>query len=128
MFRDLPERRAWLERVPDTIRELQIRWSLTLAEPFHGQDGSGSWVAPATREDGTAAVLKLGMPHMEGADEIEALRELDGHPTVRLLEGDASLNAMLLERCDPGTPLRELPEEEQDTVLTGLLKRIWRTR
>ena len=33
---------------------------------------------------------------------------------------------MLLERCEPGTLLRELPEPEQDVVLAGLLRRLWR--
>ena len=33
---------------------------------------------------------------------------------------------MLLERCEPGTVLRELPEPEQDVVIAGLLRRLWR--
>src|ERR671919_793790 len=33
---------------------------------------------------------------------------------------------MLLERCEPGTSLRELPELEQDVVVAGLLRRLWR--
>ena len=33
---------------------------------------------------------------------------------------------MLLERCEPGTLLRALPEPEQDVVLAGLLRRLWR--
>jgi streptomycin 6-kinase len=33
---------------------------------------------------------------------------------------------MLLERCEPGTALRELPELEQDVVVAGLLVRLWR--
>jgi streptomycin 6-kinase len=45
---------------------------------------------------------------------------------VRLLESDADLNAMLLEQCEPGTALRERPEPEQDVVIAGLLRRLWR--
>jgi streptomycin 6-kinase len=45
---------------------------------------------------------------------------------VRLLEADRGPNAMLLERCEPGTSLRELPEPEQDVVLAALLRRLWR--
>jgi streptomycin 6-kinase len=33
---------------------------------------------------------------------------------------------MLLERCEPGTVLRALPEPEQDVVIAGLLRRLWR--
>lgn len=124
--RGRPERRAWLERLPDVIRELQDKWSLSLGAPFNGNEASCAWVAPAVRRDGTRAVLKLGMPHMEGEHEIQALRFWNGDPTVRLLEADDDLNAMLLERCEPGTALRHLPEPEQDVILAGLLRRLWR--
>src|SRR3989442_6958087 len=33
---------------------------------------------------------------------------------------------MLLERCEPGTVLRMLPEPEQDLVIARLLRRLWR--
>ena len=59
-------------------------------------------MAPCTREDGTPAVLKVGWPHMEARDEIDGLLLWDGDPTVRVLEADRELNAMLLERCEPG--------------------------
>jgi streptomycin 6-kinase len=119
------ERRAWLERLPDAIHQLQDRWSLSLGVPFDGGDVSCAWVAPVVRADGTCAVLKLGMPHFEGAHEIQALRIWDGGPTVGLLEADVDLNAMLLEQCQPGTALRALPEPEQDVIVAGLLRRLW---
>jgi streptomycin 6-kinase len=121
-----PERRAWLEQLPQAIHDLQERWALSLGAPFDGSEVSCAWVAPAVRRDGTRAVLKLGMPHMEAAHEIHGLRFWNGDPTVRILEDDVELNAMLLERCEPGTALRALPEEEQDVVIAGLLRRLWR--
>ena len=103
-------------------------WALTLSGRRSTADEvSAAWVAPVTRADGSAAVLKLGMPHMEGEHEIDGLRFWDGDPTVRLLEAAAGANAMLLERCEPGTVLRELPEPEQDVVIAGLLRRLWRS-
>lgn len=125
--RRTPERRAWLERLPDTVRDLRERWGLTLGVPCDGDEVSCAWVAPAMLSDGTPAILKLGMPHMEGEHEIQALRFWNGDPTVRLLEADEQLNAMLLERCEPGTVLRRLPEPEQDVVIASLLRRLWRT-
>jgi len=121
-----PERRAWLEQLPDAIRELQDRWSLSLSAPFDSDEVSCAWVAPAVRSDGAHAVLKLGMPHMEGTHEIQALRFWGGDPTVHLLDTDDERNAMLLERCEPGTVLRQLPEPEQDVIIAGLLRRLWR--
>jgi streptomycin 6-kinase len=124
--RGTPERNRWLEQLPGTIRELQVRWSLSLESPYDDREVSCAWVAPAVRRDGSRAVLKLGMPHMEAAHELQALRFWDGEPTVRVLEDDVELNAMLLECCEPGTVLRALPEMEQDVVIAGLLRRLWR--
>jgi len=124
--RNVPERARWLARLPDTLRELQQRWSLRLGIPFDGDESSCAWVGPVTLTTGQAAVLKLGMPHMEGEQEIEGLRFWNGDPTVWLLEADDDLGAMLLERCEPGTALRTLPELEQDVVVARLLRRLWR--
>lgn len=118
------ERSAWLERLPARLDDLTRRWSLELGPPF--EEASAAWVAPAARADGTPCVLKLGMPHFEGEHELAGLRFWDGDPTVRLLEANEEANAMLLERCRPGTPLRALPEAEQDAVLAHTLRRIWR--
>jgi streptomycin 6-kinase len=125
--RTTPVRTAWLARVPDSLRDLGGRWALTLGDPFDNEDVSCAWVAPATLADGTAAVLKLAMPQMEGEQEIDGLRFWNGDPTVRLLEADDDLGAMLLERCQPGTTLRTLAEPEQDVVIARLLRRLWRS-
>jgi streptomycin 6-kinase len=118
-----PER----ERLLPTLGDLEQRWSLSLAVPFDCQEAGCTWVAPVTRADGSAAVLKLVMPHMEAEHEIQGLRFWDGDPTVRVLEADDDLGAMLLERCEPGTSLRTLPEPEQDLIIARLLERLWRS-
>jgi streptomycin 6-kinase len=121
------EWQAWLERLPDAVRELEHRWRLTLEPPFDSAETNCAWVAPAAGTDGVAAVLKLAVPHNEGMQEIPGLRFWDGNPTVRLIEADEVLGAMLLERCEPGIALRTQPEPEQDQVLAGLLRRLWRS-
>lgn len=121
-----PERASWLRRLPDSVWALKDRWSLSLGEPFEGVDGSCAWEAPVTRGDGTSAVLKMSMPHTEGEHESQGLRFWGGDPTVRLLEADGELGAMLLERCEPGTALSALLEPEQDLIIAGLLRRMWR--
>jgi len=110
----------------ETLSILIERWSLSVGAPFEGPEVSAAWVAPVRRADGTPAILKLGLPHMEARDEIAGLRFWNGDPTVRLLAADEELNAMLLERCTPGTHLRALPEPEQDVVVAQLLRRLWR--
>jgi streptomycin 6-kinase len=125
-WRTSPAGLAWLERLPRIVDDAARRWSLTIGRPFRGEDVTASWVAPVERRDGTGAVLKVGVPHMEAEHEIDGLRFWDGDPTVRLLEADEGSNAMLLERCEPGHTLRSRPEDEQDVVVAGLLRRIWR--
>ena len=121
-----PERVAWLERLPETLRSLERQWSLTLEAPFDCDEVSCAWVAPVTVADGMTAVLKVSMPHMEAELEIDGLRFWDGDPTVRLLAADDELGAMLLERCEPGMVLRTRPEPEQDVIIAALLRRLWR--
>ena len=122
------ERREWLRGLPRVVDELATRWRLSLGEPFDSDDVSAAWVAPASRATGESVVLKLGMPHMEAAQEIDGLRYWAGDPTVHLLESDDAAGAMLLERCVPGTSLRDCPADEQDRVIAGLLRRLWRPR
>ena len=117
---------AWLNGLPQAVADLKQRWSLTLNPPFE-EEASCSWVAPCVRQDGTPAVLKIGLPHMEAENEIDGLLFWDGDPAVFVLEAAPELNAMLLERCEPGTTLREHPENEQDQVIAKLLRRLWRT-
>ena len=125
--RQTPELWAWLERLPGVVNRLKRKWNLELEEPFAGEDVSCSWVAPVVCGNGIEAVLKLGMPHMEGMHELEGLRFWNGDPTVHLLDFDVDLGAMLLERCKPGTSLRALPDLEQDRIIARLLKRLWQS-
>ncbi|MBV9483455.1 MAG: hydroxyurea phosphotransferase [Acidobacteria bacterium] len=124
--RKSPERMAWLEGLPAVVQELEHRWELTPDALTGGDEPSCSYVQAVRRSDGRPAVLKISMPHMEQECEIDGLRFWNGDPTVRLLESDDELRAMLLERCQPGTTLRVLDECEQDIVISGLLRRLWR--
>lgn len=119
-----PQRKAWLENLPRLLEKLLSDWSLRLEEPFP-HEGTASWISPVVRSDGTQAVLKCSLPHMEGKDEIQGLRYWRGRSMVRLLEADDHSGAMLLERCLPGTTLRLQPEPAQDEVIAAVLKRLW---
>jgi len=125
--RKTPECSAWLGQLPDVVRKLEHLWALRLDGRLHGEEASCAYVAAVLRQDGTPAVLKVAMPHMEGEHEIHGLRFWSGDPTVRLLAADDDLGAMLLERCKPGTTLRTLSESNQDVVISGLLRRLWRS-
>lgn len=123
-----PERAEWLARLPDVVAGLAERWSLQVGAPFQ-PGGRVSWVAPAQDADGRDLVLKVGWTHEEGRDEAAGLRVWAGRGAVRLFDVhvDGPTTALLLERCVPGTTLKiACPEPEQDEVVAGLLRRLWR--
>ncbi|HKP29848.1 MAG TPA: aminoglycoside phosphotransferase family protein [Gemmatimonadales bacterium] len=103
--------------------DFRARWRIESEEPLATTQLARLYAV--TRADGTRAVLKIAVPHMEGLHEAEGLRFWDGDPTVRLLEHDPEHHAMVLELCEPGTTLRELPEPEQDLVIASLSRRLW---
>ncbi|MCH6163419.1 aminoglycoside phosphotransferase family protein [Streptomyces marispadix] len=118
--------REWLDRLPTLVGEFLERWDLRLGAPYHG--GSCSWVAPALRADGTRAVLKVSWPHREARPEGEVLKLWAGRGSVLVHEHDPKHYALLLERCEPGTELREargLPPEERLLLGAGVLTRLW---
>jgi streptomycin 6-kinase len=118
-----PEVAAWVAGLPAVVGDLAARWSLPLGEPFQ-PGGSASWVAPA----GPGKVLKVGWLHDEALHEADGLRAWDGRGTVRLLDDErfGETCALLLEACEPGTTLRtSLPPLEQDSVVAGILPRLW---
>lgn len=71
-------------------------------------------------------MLKIGFPHREGEHEAHALEVWDGDGAVRLLAFDADRHAFLLERCRPGTPLKDLAMDAALDVMIELLPRLWK--
>ena len=120
-------RRRWMAALPLIVDELARRWTLDLGRPFQ-PGGSASWVAPVRNAVGERLVLKVGLPHYEALHEAAGLRAWGGAGAVRLHDALVidETSALLLEVCEPGTPLSELVSAaEQDAVIAGLLRRLW---
>jgi streptomycin 6-kinase len=120
-------RQWWLSTLPEVVGRLEKRWGLRVGPPFE-PGGTNAWVAPARDADGVEVVLKVGWRHAEAAHEADGLRQWGGDGAVEVYaaeEGEATM-ALLLERCVPGTSLGLRPEPEQDIVIAGLLRRLWR--
>jgi len=118
----------WLRGLPGFVSELAAKWELQVAEPFDSREAGTAWVAPAVRANGESVVLKIPLPHMECEQEVAGLRYWAGDPVVRVFESDEATGAMVLERCQPCTSLRECPAEEQDLVVATMLRRLWSPR
>jgi streptomycin 6-kinase len=118
----------WLSELPGTVEQAARRWQLTVLPPFL-PGGMCAWVAPVRRDDGSEAVLKVTWPHPEAEHEIPGLLAWNGNGAVLAYE-EARVEGgflALLERCRPGSVLREEEEEQQDLVITALLCRLWQT-
>lgn len=122
-FRDTEEGRAWLDGIPKAIATCADRWGLQLGDPF--ADSYVSLVLPATRRDGSPAVLKLQFPDRESSAEADALLLWNGNGAISLIDRDTTLNALLLERCLPGRHLSTAGADCALDVLIGLLPRLW---
>jgi streptomycin 6-kinase len=117
---------SWLAALPNTLAELANDWELELGEAF---ELSYHWVCRAWTADGTAAVLKLGLP---GADdhlssEAAALAAWAGQGAVRLLRFDPAGAALLLEQARPGDPASALVPDDDELATAAavdLLQRL----
>ena len=96
------ESQRWLERLPELLNQAAQRWNPVVGKPFLL---SYNYVCAATQKDGRKVVLKIGFPNPELTGEINALRLYDGQGACRVLESDAGLGMLLLERLHPGTML-----------------------
>jgi streptomycin 6-kinase len=124
-FETNEEGREWLARLPDIVETCRRQWSLALGDPF--AYANASLAMPATRPDGSSVVLKVQFPDRESEHEAAALALIDGDGAVRLLEYDEGRRALLLERAQPGTPLKELDVDQALDVFVDLLPRLWKS-
>lgn len=107
-----------------SLEELAEEWGLGLGEPYP-PGAASEHVVRAELTDGTPAVLKIGVPHRESEEEADALERWAGDGAVRLLRRDDARNALLLERCEPGTFLSDGAADPLG-VLIELLPRLWK--
>jgi streptomycin 6-kinase len=114
----------WLDSLPRRIEECREEWSLRLGEPY--PYAHVSIAVRAELPDRTPVVLKVQFPDRENEHEAEALRVWNGEGAVRLLAHHARRHALLLEQCQPGTPLIDAGDERALDVLVELLPRLWK--
>lgn len=122
-LRGLEEGRTWLDQLPAAIDRCRRQWDLRFGAAY--PDARFALVLGATTATGDRLVLKIQYPHRESEGEAEALRTWDGSGAVMLVEEDADIRALLLERCDPGEPLAARGAGPALGVIIGLLPRLW---
>jgi streptomycin 6-kinase len=116
----------WLADLRSLVADLERDWAIAVGRAY--PDATEAFVAEATDDGGTPAVLKLLVPRSGDAarHEITALRLADGAGCARLLRHDEARGAMLLERL--GRSLHEfaLPIRRRHEILCAVASRVWR--
>lgn len=96
-------RTAWDGAAAELVGTMLRRWNLTAGQAFAG--GESASVIRVTTAEGTAAVLKVGFPHLEGTWEAVALEGWGAALAPEVLRQDAWTWSLLLEDVQPGIPL-----------------------
>ena len=117
---------AWLDELPLVVESLARDWSLTMGATLRG--GHAAFVVEARLSDGTAAVLKVGVPgtRRDLVFEATALSLADGEGCAGLLRVDIDRDALLLERL--GTALYDVVPDPgvRHDILCDVAVRFWR--
>jgi len=118
--------RQWIGQLPEQIAYFEGLWGIRVGEPFPNL--SYNFIATAVTDDGTPAVLKLGVPNKELSTEIQALKIYAGRGCVHVLAAEAARGALLLERALPGETLKiAAADDEQATrIAANIMRALWR--
>jgi streptomycin 6-kinase len=116
----------WLKELPNLLASLEQDWLIKVGDSFN--DATEAFVAEATLDDGTSAVLKLLVPRPGNAarNEITALCLAHGEGCVPLLRDDATRGALLLQRLGRSLHDLTLPIEQRHEILCSTVGRLWR--
>ena len=117
----------WVDELADIVRGLERNWSIRVGATY--DEGTEEFVADATLDDGTPAVLKVLVPRRGGGvDDHEAtvLRLADGERCPVLHLEDAARGALLMERLGPSMFALSLPYEQRLPALCDAAAQIWR--
>jgi streptomycin 6-kinase len=105
----------WLKNLQNHIDSCAKKWDLDIGEAMPNL--SVNYVANAKLSDGTEIILKMS-PHKKPIMEMEALEHLTNHPgIVNLLYADEELAAMVIEKVNPGTSLREVQAKNDEEAI-----------
>lgn len=114
--------KKWLKSIPQIIKQYEQKWNIQSLSPFQL---SYNYVAPVKTSNGQSAVLKISFPdNKEYVSEIESLKFYNGEGSIQVLREDRVNHVVLLEKADPGKPVKNIaPERRQITIISDLLKK-----
>lgn len=115
--------RAWVDRLPRLLAELEDLWSVRIGRPLPG--GSASYVARASTSAGEPRVVKVVLPDPALADEQRTLAAAAGRGYALLHAHDPERQALLLEALGDSLEHTPLPPERKLALLADTLREAW---
>ena len=118
--------KQWLDELPALVADVERDWGIAVGRAF--VDATEAFVAEATLQDGTRAVLKLIVPRDRHAarNEITVLRLANGDGCAQLLRCNEERGALLLERLGASLHELALPLGQRREILCSAAERVWR--
>jgi streptomycin 6-kinase len=114
---------SWRDGLPALLASLAERWRLELGAPFLVGNRNRSAVFRCVRADGMPAVLKLSPDLPAVAEQVATLKLFGpGGRVSAVLNADVDAGAVLLERIEPGTQVRDQPEPPSATQWAELMR------
>ena len=114
----------WLAGLDQMVQETLTTQQLTFTSVLAG--GTESLVLSAERSDGTAAILKFGLPGSADLSvEAKVYRLAEGHGYADLLHHDPQHNLIILEKLGPPLEHEKKPVKEQIRILSKLMMSSW---
>lgn len=114
-----PGTRQWCDALPEMVSRCCRRWDLELDEAL---SGGTSRVFLGRQHGDRGIVLKLTPDRAVADGEAAALRAWVANPhVVDLLDADAEAGALLLEKLEPGTKVKDRPELPPCAEIAALL-------
>lgn len=114
----------WRAALPALVATLEREWEIAVGAVLDG--GSEALVIGARVNDGSDAVLKLGIPGETGFNnEVAALDLIEGRGYVRVLRHDLTRRAMLQERLGACLSDLGLPIAAQIEIICTTLRSTW---
>lgn len=110
----------WLDELYELIAYCKHKWQFELLPV---KKLTFNFVVPVAFENGSKAILKLGLPGGEVQSEIAVLTAYNVNGFCKLLDAEPEKGIMLLEYVDPGTHLSTVHDEiTKATVTANLIK------
>ncbi|HEX2977827.1 MAG TPA: aminoglycoside phosphotransferase family protein [Candidatus Babeliales bacterium] len=116
--------KEWLKNLPTIVEALAVKWQLTDLTPFRNL--SYNYVLKGFQHK-KPIVVKLGFDSIAIKQEGLTLDTYKGSGSVRLLDADLSMNALLIEHAISGTTLKSFFAHRDDQAIAhtvSVIKRL----